>query len=369
MNEPGTGRRIFRIEAIVVAVIVVVATALILPAIQQAREAARRTQSKNNLKQLGLALDNYHDTHQVFPPGGTFDADGTPYQSWTVYLLPYMEATPVYSVIDTGRPWDDPVNFDLIVSGSFGGGYGYRDPSVPIEKTESGLRAIHYSPNQWLMYRNSSVRVNDIPNREHSLLMADAFGSYAAYGDPVNWRDATLPYRTSPLGFGHPFRTSGTHVLFADGHVEFVSQSVAPEITSAYSGPQSLKPGPELTAQRSEPYRIPDRPFWRYYLGDRGRKSLMKFAISPDRSRLDADFDSVPVKRREDYGWKTHFAEFVRDIPIDHVAVTGMLAADELRPFLALPMLKTLDISGAEIEGDMAAVLAGAPHVDVIGAP
>lgn len=369
MSEPRTGCRIFWIEAIVVAVVVVVAAALILPAIQQAREAARRTQSRNNLKQLGLALDNYHDTHQVFPPGGTFDADGTPYQSWTVYLLPYMEATPVYSVIDTGRPWDDPVNFDLIVSGSFGGGYGYRDPSVPIEKTETGLRAIHYSPNQWLMYRNSSVRLNDIPDRGHTLLMADAFGSYAAYGDPINWRDAALSYRTAPLGFGHPFRTSGTHVLFADGHVEFVPESVSPEITAAYSGPESLKPTPRLTAQRSEPYRIPDRPFWRYFLGDRGRKSIMRFTVSPDRLRLVATFGAVPADRREDNRWRIDFAEFARDMPIEDAAVTGMLTADELRPFLNLPHLKRLDLQEAQIEGDVASVLSAASHVEVIGAP
>jgi prepilin-type processing-associated H-X9-DG protein len=89
--------------------------ALLLPAVQAAREAARRTQCNNNLKQIGLALHNYHDTYKTFPPmaTGTDGPGGWDPQSWYsnqqshgtfFFILPFMEQVPLYDTIQAGRP-------------------------------------------------------------------------------------------------------------------------------------------------------------------------------------------------------------------------------------------------------------------------
>jgi prepilin-type N-terminal cleavage/methylation domain-containing protein/prepilin-type processing-associated H-X9-DG protein len=97
------------IELLVVIAIIAVLIALLLPAVQQAREAARRTQCKNNLKQIGLALYNYHDTFTVFPPGYV-DRNGNPNLTpdndlgsgwgWAAFLLPNIDQAPLYNQIN-----------------------------------------------------------------------------------------------------------------------------------------------------------------------------------------------------------------------------------------------------------------------------
>ena len=81
------------IELLVVIAIIAILIALLLPAVQQAREAARRSQCKNNLKQLGVAMHNYVETHGVFPAGGF--ADGTR-MGWHVMVLPFIDQVSLY---------------------------------------------------------------------------------------------------------------------------------------------------------------------------------------------------------------------------------------------------------------------------------
>ncbi|WP_417383731.1 DUF1559 domain-containing protein [Gimesia sp.] len=101
---PGTPKRGFTlIELLVVIAIIAILIALLLPAVQQAREAARRSTCKNSLKQIGIAIHNYADTHRVFPLGYTNAAASgtTDYNwAWSTFLLPFVDQAPLYNTIN-----------------------------------------------------------------------------------------------------------------------------------------------------------------------------------------------------------------------------------------------------------------------------
>jgi len=116
-NDSGRKSRGFTlIELLVVIAIIAILIALLLPAVQQAREAARRTQCKNNLKQIGLAMHNYHDVHNTFPPGyitnkpcntaavwsGCNDGEVGLY-AWGAFILPYIEQNALYTQLNVGN--------------------------------------------------------------------------------------------------------------------------------------------------------------------------------------------------------------------------------------------------------------------------
>ena len=118
------------VELLVVITIIGILIALLLPAVQAAREAARRAQCSNNLKQVGLGLLNYESTYHVFPPGGLYTITGGHGFSWWVRILPYIEQTAVYDQLDHtsyntgwvgGDAWGGNVhNRDLLRNVRFG---------------------------------------------------------------------------------------------------------------------------------------------------------------------------------------------------------------------------------------------------------
>ncbi|QDT29186.1 Fimbrial protein precursor [Gimesia panareensis] len=148
------------IELLVVIAIIAILIALLLPAVQQAREAARRSQCKNNLKQLGLALQNYHETHGVFPPGGVIGTcAGSPPTNisgiqecsgqslggnWLLYILPQMEQSPLWEkaapILNTNNPLDSMNN----VFGHYAPA-AYRCPSHPWDRRSNvAFRALEH---------------------------------------------------------------------------------------------------------------------------------------------------------------------------------------------------------------------------------
>lgn len=105
------------VELLVVIAIIGVLVAMLLPAVQAAREAARRSSCSNNLKQIGLALHNYHDTNRKFPTAGFLTRPGTTpaqplayHHTWLTSILPYMEQKPLHDSTNFNlRAWDQPI--------------------------------------------------------------------------------------------------------------------------------------------------------------------------------------------------------------------------------------------------------------------
>lgn len=109
------------VELLVVIAIIGILIALLLPAVQAAREAARRMQCTNNLKQIGLALHNYHGTYKTFPPSVIWGYPNTPeyqlgvlpapyHHTWCTAILPFMEQQSLYDTVDFRLPaWNQPI--------------------------------------------------------------------------------------------------------------------------------------------------------------------------------------------------------------------------------------------------------------------
>ena len=185
------------IELLVVIAIIAILIALLLPAVQQAREAARRMQCRNNLKQLGLALHNYDSSHNTLPPN--LVPGGTNYRysvgNWGVlaYLSPYLDQTPLYNLMNLNAPTYcyvgstseicDPNNkiaAGMIVplflcptdkAQSLGGGYGVAafGPTNYAANLGSGLKNTPSGPQHGspydadgVMFADSRIRISDI---------------------------------------------------------------------------------------------------------------------------------------------------------------------------------------------------------------
>jgi len=163
-----------RIELATVLGIIALLFALLVPPVRKAGDQARKTQSKNRLKQLGLALHSYHDTSGRLPIGADVEANGTPKHSLYTRCLPFAESSPLYSWFSFDESWDHPVN-EVMGSRHF--------PALLIPGAEptqiNGLALTHFAVNGNLMYRNGSVSFDQIKNTSGTWMAGEVSGDFA----------------------------------------------------------------------------------------------------------------------------------------------------------------------------------------------
>lgn len=228
-NSPTSIRRrtgFTLIETVIMIVILVLLLTLLLPAPSRNRVAARRTQCRNNLKQIGLALHNYLTDYGVFPPAYTTDENGKRLHSWRTLILPYLDENTVYRKVDLCKPWDDPANSEarermLAV---------YRCPSADIPGQQTLYLAVVTPQSVLRLERSLSPdEITDGTNKT-MLVMEVPVAEAVPWMSPTDADEATVLSVNSKSKTVHD---KGVTVLLADGSVRFLPNNVSTDLRRA----------------------------------------------------------------------------------------------------------------------------------------
>ncbi len=205
---------------------------LFLPAVTRSREPARRSQCKTNLKQIGLALHQYHDKYGCFPPAYIADPEGRPMHSWRVLLLPYLDQMPLYKEYRFNEPWDGPNNSKLAdkVPTVF---YCPSESHGRIENVTSYVAVV--GPGT-IWPGSRSTKIADIRDGTSNTLMvveiADSGIHWMEPRDLSSSQMAPTINAKSSQGISSP-HIGCAHAVFADGMVRPISNQVAAGVIRA----------------------------------------------------------------------------------------------------------------------------------------
>lgn len=211
--------------------------------ITQVRRAALKTQSRNNIKQMMLALLNYHDADRMFPPGAIVLPDGRGYRGWIPALGAYGSFLDPYRG-ENALPWDDPK------VARFGKGalqefvhpqLGWHD-----QFDERDFAFSHYAGNVHIFPNNHGMRIDKVTDgTSNTLAIGEVAENFQAWASPWNRRDPTDGINDVPWGFGGPTWQEGAQFGLVDGSVRLISRNIDRKILKALGTPSG---GEEIPA-------------------------------------------------------------------------------------------------------------------------
>ncbi|MBL9124466.1 MAG: DUF1559 domain-containing protein [Planctomycetaceae bacterium] len=205
--------------------IIGILVALLLPAVSAARDAARASQRKNNLKQIAIALLNYESAYRTLPPQYIADEDGRPLHSWRVLILPFLEEQALYAEYDFNEPWDSPKNQQLAARMP----RAYLCPG--IENPTPGYTSYLASVGPGRAFDGAQAcKLTDVADGLSNTIGVLESTTQVLWLDPLEGTGPGGP----PLGASSPAaHRQGMNVLFLDGSVVNFHGNTSPQVIEA----------------------------------------------------------------------------------------------------------------------------------------
>ncbi|MFH5806273.1 DUF1559 domain-containing protein [Alienimonas sp. DA493] len=197
---------------------------------------------RNDLKEVGLALHNYHSTYKQFPAGGTYGPAGRAEHGWATRLLPYLDEAALAEQVRWGEPWRSPANrepfsqpLDALASPYY---------RLPTEDAD-GYALAHYAGNGRVLTDGDGLQLRDLRDGTVTTMLAGEIADgFLPWAHPANTRDPAVGLN-APGGFGAP-RNGGVYVLLADGSVQWLNDHADPAAVRALATPdggEEIEPG------------------------------------------------------------------------------------------------------------------------------
>lgn len=218
---------------------------MLYPAHSVARPAARRTVCRNNLKQIGLAIHNYHDVHSHYPMA-TYSSEGAakagmPERSWRVTVLPFLDQEPLYREYDQDVAWDVAPND--VLQKNVVAAYGCPGRPAKFDNQRRFLASYSAVTGAGAVFENNKFRsaATITDGVSNTLMVVETCGAPMIWTQPHDVDIDTNPIgvnlsgttRHRSSGMLSSYHLDGANALLADGSVRFVSQDTSPDVLQA----------------------------------------------------------------------------------------------------------------------------------------